>query len=71
MSKYDNIINLPHFHAPDRPYMSRNDRAAQFAPFNALKSLDDKEKIYDEEYTEEMIYVKEYDDNPFDESEPA
>lgn len=71
MSKYDNIINLPHFHAPDHPYMNRNDRAAQFTPFNALKSLDDKEKIYDEEYTEEMVYVKEYDDNPFDESEPA
>jgi hypothetical protein len=51
--------------------MSRNDRAAQFAPFNALKSLDDKEKIYDDEYTEEMVYVKEYDDNPFDESESA
>ena len=38
MSEYDEIIQLPHFHAPGKPCMSRRDRAGQFAPF---KSLDD------------------------------
>lgn len=39
---YDKIIRLPHFHAPNRPYLSRAKRAAQFMPF---KSLD----VYEEQ----------------------
>ena len=34
--KYDDIIDLPHFHDDKRPYMSLNDRAAQFAPYKSL-----------------------------------
>ena len=34
--KYDEILNLPHFHAPGRAYMSNHDRAAQFAPYKSL-----------------------------------
>ena len=41
MSAYDDIIDLPHFHDTGRPYMSLNDRAAQFAPFAALTGFDD------------------------------
>ncbi len=36
MSKYSDIIDLPHFHAPARPYMSMLGRAAQFAPYKSL-----------------------------------
>ena len=41
MSKYDDIINLPHHVSPTRQRMSTNDRAAQFAPFAALVGYDD------------------------------
>ncbi|MBQ3452640.1 hypothetical protein IJG28_00335 [Candidatus Saccharibacteria bacterium] len=44
-SDYNDIIDLPHFHDPARPYMSRKKRAAQFAPFKSLggyhESIDD------------------------------
>ena len=36
MNEYDDIINLPHYHEPGRPYMSGRDRAGQFAPFKSL-----------------------------------
>ena len=36
MSRYDDIINLPHHISPTRQRMSMHDRAAQFAPFAAL-----------------------------------
>lgn len=35
---YADIINLPHFHAPDRPYMPMSARAAQFMPFKSLNA---------------------------------
>ena len=34
--KYDDIINLPHYHDSSRGYMSMRDRAAQFAPYKSL-----------------------------------
>lgn len=40
MSRYDDIINLPHHQSPTRPHMSLHDRAAQFAPFAALVGYD-------------------------------
>ncbi|MBR6505800.1 hypothetical protein IKT18_03140 [Candidatus Saccharibacteria bacterium] len=43
--KYDDIIDLPHFHDPNKPYMSLRDRAAQFAPY---KSLVGYEKMIEE-----------------------
>ena len=41
MSRYDDIINLPHHVSPTRQRMSMHDRAAQFAPFAALVGYDD------------------------------
>lgn len=41
-SKYQDIINLPHHQSANRPHMSLHDRAAQFAPFAALRGYDDE-----------------------------
>lgn len=41
MSKYSDIIDLPHFHDPARPYMSIHDRAAQFAPYKSLAGYEE------------------------------
>lgn len=41
MSTYDDIIDLPHFHDPSRPYMTMHDRAAQFAPYKSLTGYDE------------------------------
>ena len=41
MSRYDDIINLPHHVSPTRQRISMHDRAAQFAPFAALVGYDD------------------------------
>lgn len=40
MSKYDDIIDLPHHISNKHPRMSRQARAAQFAPFAALTGYD-------------------------------
>ena len=36
MNKYDDIINHPHYEPKGHPRMSREMRAAQFAPYAAL-----------------------------------
>ena len=41
-SEYLDIINLPHHQSAKRPHMSLHDRAAQFAPFAALRGYDDE-----------------------------
>ena len=41
MSKYDDIINLPHHRSKTHPHMALIDRAAQFAPFAALTGYGD------------------------------
>ena len=38
---YDDIINLPHHVSKKHPQMSREERAAQFAPFAALAGYED------------------------------
>ena len=44
MKNYDDIINLPHYVSKKHPQMSREARAAQFAPFAALTGYDDAVK---------------------------
>ena len=41
MTDYDDIINLPHHVSEKRKPMPRTARAAQFAPFDALKGFKD------------------------------
>ena len=64
MTKYDDIINLPHHVSKEHPQMSMYMRAAQFAPFAALTGHNSaiketarkqKEKVESQlEYDEEM-----------------
>ncbi|MBR3264564.1 MAG: hypothetical protein IKI61_01200 [Erysipelotrichaceae bacterium] len=39
--RYDKIIDLPRFVSKNRKHMSNYDRAAQFAPFDALTGYDE------------------------------
>ena len=43
---YADIIDLPHYHVPGRPYMDDFGRSAQFSAFNALEGY---EEMVDEE----------------------
>lgn len=40
MNKYDGIINHPHYEPKNHPRMSKEMRAAQFAPYAALHGHD-------------------------------
>ena len=42
MNNYDDIINMPHHVSKIRKPMSLQNRSAQFAPFSALTTYDDK-----------------------------
>lgn len=55
MNKYDDIIELKHFHAKNKPFMSNSERAAQFMPFKALNGFEDSisasaDEIFDDEW---------------------
>ena len=39
--RYDDMLDLPHFVSKNRRHMSNYDRAAQFAPFDALTGYDE------------------------------
>lgn len=42
VSKYDDIITLPHRTSSKRSRMSRQERASQFSPFSALTGLEEE-----------------------------
>ena len=44
MNNYDDIINMPHHISKTRKPMSLQNRSAQFAPFSALTTYDEKIK---------------------------
>ena len=44
MSKYDDIINMPHYVSKIRKPMSIENRSVQLAPFSALIGYDEKIK---------------------------
>lgn len=60
-----NLLELPHFHAPGRPFMSGHDRAAQFMPFKSLtgfdSQIDQKTSALNDVEWENVIYDDEYD----------
>ena len=57
---YSDIINLPHHVSKNHPQMSREARAAQFAPFAALTGYDDV--IHETaRLTDEQVEMEEYD----------
>lgn len=58
MSKYDDIISIPHFE-PKHPRMRLEVRASEFAPFSALTGYSDKIKET-ARYTSQYIII---DDN--------
>ena len=61
MGEYDDIINLPHYEPKNHPRMSMWKRAAQFAPFAALRGYD--EAIKEAERKNEESYEPQYDDS--------
>ena len=56
--RYDDIINHPHYEPKNHPRMSREMRAAQFAPFAALTgfgSVISKTAKYAEEKSKRVV----------------
>ena len=65
MSKYDDIINLPHHRSKTHAHMPVADRAAQFAPFAEMKRYGDAVKetarLTDEKITLNLDTLAELD----------
>jgi hypothetical protein len=57
--KYDDIINLPRHKSKKRPAMPIKDRAAQFSPFSALTTYEEKIKET-ARITEKRVYLDKY-----------
>lgn len=53
MSDYQDIIDLPHYHAPGRPYMPMSARAGQFMPFKSLADYHETIQTVESELTKE------------------
>lgn len=64
-NRYDDIINLPHFVSKNRNHMSLSDRAAQFAPFDALTGYSEAIKETGRQ-TEKEKELGEYELNELD-----
>ena len=60
-----NLIDMPHFHAQKRPFMSMHDRAGQFMPFKSLRGFDedieDKTETINSQEWEKIIYDEDCD----------
>jgi hypothetical protein len=61
MGEYDDIINLPHHVSKKHPQMPMWKRAAQFAPFAALRGYE--EAIGEMNRQNEEEYEPKYDDS--------
>lgn len=57
---YPTIIDHPHWQSPTRPHMSLYDRAAQFAPFDALTGYSDMVKE-DQRITGRQVELQDYE----------
>ena len=64
MGEYDDIINLPHYVSKKHPQMTMWNRAAQFAPFAAVKGYEEaiketvrkNEESYEPQYEDIQMY---------------
>ena len=64
MNKYDEIINHPHYEPKNHPRMSKEMRAAQFAPYAALHGYDAavRRTAYFAELRSRRVIEPNYDD---------
>ena len=62
--EFQDILHLPHFHAPNKPYLSPEKRAAQFMPFKSLDVYEDTiEKKFQILEDQSLDLIIDYSDN--------
>ena len=60
------LLNQPHFHAPNYPFMSIHDRAAQFMPFKSLTGYHDQVEHKESEILDDEWQHVEYEEDYLD-----
>ncbi|MFC2702567.1 MAG: hypothetical protein ACFN3A_02025 [Candidatus Nanosyncoccus sp.] len=64
LKPYREIIDFPHFHAPNRPYLSHTKRATQFMPFKSLDVYEDQiEQKFHQLHNQKLDPIIDYDDD--------
>lgn len=62
--EFQDILRLPHFHAPNKPFLSSEKRAAQFMPFKSLDVYEDTiEKKFQVLENQSLDPIINYSDN--------
>ncbi len=62
--EFQDILRLPHFHAPNKPFLSSEKRAAQFMPFKSLDVYEDTiEKKFQVLENQSLDPIIDYSDN--------
>lgn len=62
--EFQDILHLPHFHAPNKPFLSQEKRAAQFMPFKSLDVYEDTiEKKFQILENQSLDPIIDYSDN--------
>ena len=62
--EFQDILRLPHFHAPNKPFLSPEKRAAQFMPFKSLDVYEDTiEKKFQVLENQSLDPIIDYSDN--------
>lgn len=62
--EFQDILRLPHFHAPNKPFLSPEKRAAQFMPFKSLDVYEDTiEKKFQILENQSLDPIIDYSDN--------
>ena len=62
--EFQDILRLPHFHAPNKPFLSPEKRAAQFMPFKSLDVYEDTiEKKFQILEDQSIDPIVDYSDN--------
>ena len=62
--EFQDILHMPHFHAPNKPFLSPEKRAAQFIPFKSLDVYEDTiEKKFQILENQSLDPIIDYSDN--------